>query len=55
MKKFIVKKKHPILTLALAIFCFISFIFGILFFLTQFLAKAQHNKRWSEYDECGVF
>ena len=55
MKKFNIKGKGPLTSLILIIFCFVSIFFGVLFALGQIFAKVQHEKKWSEYDECGIF
>ena len=48
-------KKFPLGVLILVIFCFISTVLGVLFALGNFFAKVEHEKKWSEYDECGIF
>lgn len=55
MKKIKFSKKHPLVSLILIIFCFVSALLGVLFALGNVFAKSQHEKKWSEYDECGIF
>ena len=55
MSRFKFFKKFPLGVLFLGIFCFISMLLGVLFALGNFFAKVEHEKKWSEYDECGIF
>lgn len=55
MRRFNIKRRGPLTGLILIIFCFISVFLGVLFALSQIFAKVQHEKKWSEYDECGIF
>lgn len=55
MKKFKIQKKNPFMALVLILFCFVSVVFGVLFALGQIFSRVQHEKKWSEYDECGIF
>ena len=54
MKKFNIKRKGPLTSFVLIIFCFVSAFLGVLIALGQIFAKVQHEKKWSEYDECGI-
>ena len=42
-------------SLILVIFCFVSAAVGIFFALNRVFANIEHDKKWQEYDECGIF
>ena len=55
MKKKKIKQKNSIVVIFLAILCFISAVLGVFFALSHIFSKAQHDQKWKEYDECGIF
>ena len=55
MKRFKLFKKSPLAISILVVFCCVSTVLGVLFALGNFFAKVEHEKKWSEYDECGIF
>ena len=55
MKKIKGNQKKSMAIIFLAILCFISAILGVLFALNHIFSKAQHEQKWKEYDECGIF
>lgn len=48
-------KKNPLVSLILVIFCFVSAAVGFFFALNRVFANIEHDKKWQEYDECGIF
>ena len=45
----------PLITLILVIFCFFSAVFGVFCALWRIFSKIQHEEKWKDYDECGIF
>ena len=55
MRNIKIKRRCPLISLILIIFCFISVVFGLFFALGHFFARIQHEEKWKDYDECGIF
>lgn len=55
MKNFIIKKRSSFFVAFSIIFWLIVSFATILFIIFSFVSKMNHDKKWSYYDDCGVF
>lgn len=55
MRRFVVRRKNPFIFVFSVVFWLVVSMTIVLFVVLNFLSKVNHEKKWSDYDDCGIF
>ncbi len=55
MRRFVVRRRNPLIFVFSIVFWLIACTTVVLLILLNFLNRVNHEKKWSDYDDCGIF
>jgi len=55
MRRFVARRKNPFIFVFSVVFWLVAFTTVVLLILLNFLNRVNHEKKWSDYDDCGIF